>query len=132
MVSAEQRWNEGQRAYARAATAFFNATRARNLAMLRLKEYPNNARARANLKRTEANRNRIWANYEAATQQTSNAYNELLRKYHIPAPRPRFQNAIMRNVVRNKKARVRQNARARELSKFLPRNMVNKVIRSLE
>jgi hypothetical protein len=102
MVSAEQRWNESNRALNRAT---------RNLA---------------------ANRNRAWSNYTAATRLTTAAYKQLLRKYHLPPLPPRIQGTVMRNIVRNKKAQIRRNTRVRILSKILPLNVAIKVARLLD
>ena len=129
MVSAEQRWNEGQRAYGRAVKAYFNASRARDIANTRARSVPSNTQAKANLARAESNLNRARNIYNKVANQTSNAYRNLLRKYHLPSLPARFQNAVMENIVRNKKAQVRHNARVRELSKILPPNMVKEVIR---
>jgi hypothetical protein len=104
MVSAEQRWNEGNRALNRAT---------RNLA------------------RTPANRNRVWPNYTAAARLSTTAYKQLLRKYHLPPLPPRIQTTVMRNIVHNKKAQIRHTTQVRILSKVLPLNVAIKVARLL-
>jgi hypothetical protein len=129
MVSAEQRWNEGSRAYGRTMQELHRAGRVRNNAGLKVHRNPNNAQARTNLERAKANHNRAMKNYRAATKQTSNAYRELLRKYHLPGLPARFQNAVMENLVRIKKEEIRHNKLTRALSALFPQNLANKIVR---
>jgi septation ring formation regulator EzrA len=127
MVSAEQRWNEGTRAYGRTMQALHRAGSTLNNARLKAHRNPNNARAQANLERAKANHNRARQNYRAATNQTTTAYRELLRKYHLPGLPVQFQNAVMENLVRTKKEQTRHNQRVRALSSLFPVHLANKI-----
>lgn len=129
MVSAEQRWNEGRRDHNRATQAFNRAARARTNAMYRARHIPNNAQVQANFARTRANYNRARDNMNAAVNKTRNAYRELLRKYHLPGIPSQFQNAVMTNIIRNEKARIRRKTQARTLSAVFPKNLANKIAR---
>lgn len=129
MVSAEQRWNEGRRDHARATQAFNRAARARSNAMYLARHIPNNAQVQANFAQRRANYNRARDNMNAAVNKTSNAYRELLRKYHLPGIPAQFQNAVMTNIIRNEKARIRRKTQARTLSVVFPKNLANKIAR---
>jgi hypothetical protein len=127
MVSAEQRWNESQRAYNNAAQAYHQAWRARNNAVLHRTK---NDAWTAQLARAQANLNRAQTNFAAATARSRNAYRNLTRKYHLPMSLPvEALNAVLMNLVRNEKARARQRGRARALTGMLPPNLASRIAR---
>lgn len=138
MVSVEQRWNEAKREHNRASRAYFQALQIRNTAvfLLRTRRSSNvgmtNHEVTQSRQRAQANVNRTQANLAAATARSTAAYRNLTRKYHLPLGLPiETLNAVLMNIVRNKKARVRRRARVRVLSTVLPPNIAERIARSL-
>ena len=135
MVSAEQRWNESRRAYNNAAQTYHQALQARNIAIFLLRTGRSSNVGMTNREvtqarqRAQANVNRAQANLAAATTRSRNAYRNLTRKYHLPISLPvETLNAVLMNIVRNKKANVRQRARIRTLSETLPPNLAARIV----